>query len=444
MVLGHHKETAGTGRGWAAPRCVVASTGHQPHQWVLDPRLCPRCGPPGLGAATCVPGHVRAKPLGYGEQPLPAAGALGLRGGGCGAWGGQGLRRVRGPCHRLPLPRHDLRSINKGVRFTCPFTRSCPVTKAKRRQCQACRLQKCLDVGMRKDMIMSEEALRQRRALRGQRRLAREQPGGLTAEQQELIGILIAAHQRTFDSSFSQFRHYRPAVRLYVPSPRPQSPPQPGIPAAWTPSQQPDCLDEDVLPDVFSMLPHFADLSTFMIQQVINFAKEIPAFRSLPIDDQISLLKGATLEICQIQFNTVFNTETNAWECGQHCYTIQDGALAGFQQIYLEPLLKFHISLKKLQLHEAEYVLLQAMLLFSPDHASITQRDFIDQFQEKVALTLKSYIDHWHPMPEGRFLYAKLLLLLTELQTLKVENTRQILHIQDLSSMTPLLSEIIS
>ncbi|KAK2540145.1 hypothetical protein Q9966_004713 [Columba livia] len=43
------------------------------------------------------------------------------------------------------------RSINKGVRFTCPFSRSCPITKAKRRQCQACRLQKCLDVGMRKD-----------------------------------------------------------------------------------------------------------------------------------------------------------------------------------------------------------------------------------------------------------------------------------------------------
>ncbi|NXW57289.1 NR1I3 protein, partial [Eurystomus gularis] len=163
------------------------------------------------------------------------------------------------------------RSVIKGVRFTCPLSQRCPVTKAKRRQCQACRLQKCLDVGMRKDMIMSEEALRQRRALRGQRRLEQQQPGGLTAEQQELIDILIAAHQRNFDSSFSQFTHYWPAVRLYVPSPVPQSPSEPGVT---------DCLDEDVLPDVFSMLPHFADLSTFMIQQVINFAKEIPAFRS--------------------------------------------------------------------------------------------------------------------------------------------------------------------
>ncbi|XP_017593153.1 PREDICTED: nuclear receptor subfamily 1 group I member 3 [Corvus brachyrhynchos] len=42
----------------------------------------------------------------------------------------------------------------------------------------------------------------------------------------------------------------------------------------------------------------------------------------------------------------------------------------------------------------------------SPDHAGIAQRDVIDAFQEKVALTLKSYIDHRHPPPEGRFLYA--------------------------------------
>ncbi|NXK44248.1 NR1I3 protein, partial [Chauna torquata] len=171
------------------------------------------------------------------------------------------------------------RSINKGVHFTCPFTRSCPVTKAKRRQCQACRLQKCLDVGMRKDMIMSEEALGRRRALRQQRRLAQEQRGELTAEQQELISSLIAAHKRTFDSSFSHFTHYWPAVRLYIPSPRSPSPPGLGI-SATAPSPQLECLDEDVLPDVFSMLPHLADLSTFMIQQVIKFAKEIPAFRS--------------------------------------------------------------------------------------------------------------------------------------------------------------------
>ncbi|KAL8184449.1 UNVERIFIED_CONTAM: hypothetical protein K2H54_017277 [Gekko kuhli] len=319
------------------------------------------------------------------------------------------------------------RTVIKGVQFTCPFTRSCTITKAKRRQCQACRYQKCLDVGMRKDMIMSEEALRLRRALRRQKQRQGQSPTvawepseetSLTAEQEQLIEILTEAHKKHFDSTFAQFIDYQDHLESYP---------------------------EEVLPDVFSMLPLFADLSTFMIQQVIQFAKAIPSFRKLPIEDQISLLKGATLEICQIRFNTVFNEETNAWECGEHCYTIQDGALVGFQQIYLEPLLKFHISLKKLRLHEAEYVLLQALVLFYPDNVNVVQRDEIDRTQEQIALTLKNYIDQRHPLPEGRFLYAKLLLLLTELRSLKVENTRQILHIdQDFTSMTPLLSEIIS
>lgn len=169
---------------------------------------------------------------------------------------------------------------------------------------------------------------------------------------------------------------------------------------------------------------------------------------------------------------------------------------AGFQQIYLEPLLKFHISLKKLQLHEAEYVLLQAMLLFSPGerrgrggargeprpsgatpdtpscpprprqhhparlHRPVPGEGGADpqelhrppaphargQVQPQHNASHIPHISHIShiPRPLPRFLYAKLLLLLTELQTLKVENTRQILHIQDLSSMTPLLSEIIS
>ncbi|XP_025021128.1 nuclear receptor subfamily 1 group I member 3 isoform X3 [Python bivittatus] len=309
------------------------------------------------------------------------------------------------------------RTVLKGIQFTCPFTRSCPITKAKRRQCQACRYQKCLSVGMRKDMIMSEEVLCVRRALRRQKKpkapiLPTELPEehSLSPDQEQLIEILTEAHNKNFDSTFSQFIHYQPPVRLFFHSPPTRGPQEvPSAPLFLLHSHEHmEDSSEEVLPDVFSTLPLFADLSTFMIQQVIRFAKAIPVFRNLPMDDQISLLKGATLEICQIQFNTVFNEETNTWKCGHHCYSIQDGAL---------------------------------------DRLDVTQREEIDRMQEKIALTLKNYIDQWHPLPEGRFLYAKLLLLLTELQTLKVENTRQILHIhdtQDLSSMTPLLSEIIS
>ncbi|XP_072580464.1 nuclear receptor subfamily 1 group I member 2 isoform X3 [Vulpes vulpes] len=121
--------------------------------------------------------------------------------------------------------------------------------------------------------------------------------------------------------------------------------------------------------EIFSLLPHMADMSTYMFKGIINFAKVISHFRELPIEDQISLLKGATFEVCQLRFNTLFNAETGTWECGRLSYCLEDPA-GGFQQLLLEPVLKFHYRLKRLQLHKEEYVLMQAISLFSPGSCS--------------------------------------------------------------------------
>uniref|UniRef100_A0A5F9D9L5 Nuclear receptor subfamily 1 group I member 3 n=1 Tax=Oryctolagus cuniculus TaxID=9986 RepID=A0A5F9D9L5_RABIT len=43
------------------------------------------------------------------------------------------------------------RTVNKYPGLTCPFAGSCEVSRAQRRHCPACRLQKCLAAGMRKD-----------------------------------------------------------------------------------------------------------------------------------------------------------------------------------------------------------------------------------------------------------------------------------------------------
>ncbi|XP_055542575.1 nuclear hormone receptor HR96 [Wyeomyia smithii] len=41
--------------------------------------------------------------------------------------------------------------------FTCPFSESCEITVVTRRFCQKCRLDKCFQIGMKKEYIMSEE-----------------------------------------------------------------------------------------------------------------------------------------------------------------------------------------------------------------------------------------------------------------------------------------------
>lgn len=113
----------------------------------------------------------------------------------------------------------------------------------------------------------------------------------------------------------------------------------------------------------------------------------------------------------------MFDTETGTWECGRLAYCFEDpnGAqqmpgrgretiaerdwgnggkelseghlgswvrflrcwlsflyspTGGFQKLLLDPLMKFHCMLKKLQLHKEEYVLMQAISLFSPGEGS--------------------------------------------------------------------------
>ena len=43
------------------------------------------------------------------------------------------------------------RSVRKDVKYVCPAYGKCPVHKDQRTRCKACRLKKCLKVGMRKE-----------------------------------------------------------------------------------------------------------------------------------------------------------------------------------------------------------------------------------------------------------------------------------------------------
>ncbi|OBS70394.1 hypothetical protein A6R68_01068 [Neotoma lepida] len=390
------------------------------------------------------------------------------------------------------------RAMKRNVRLRCPFRKgTCEINRKTRRQCQACRLRKCLDSGMKKEMIMSDAAVEQRRALiKRKKREKIETPlsgaQGLTEDQQALIQELMDAQMKTFDTTFSHFKDFRlPAVfnggcelPEYLQTSLLEDPTvwseimQDSVPmkislklrgedgSIWNYQPPSKSNGKEIIP----LLPHLADVSTYMFKGVINFAKVISYFRDLPIEDQISLLKGATFEMCLLRFNTMFDIETGTWECGRLAYCFEDpeGAqetpgrggegdntsgrwgdgvkeLGGFQKLLLDPMIKFHCMLKKLQLHKEEYVLMQAISLFSPDRPGVVQRSVVDQLQERFALTLKAYIEYSRPYPAHRFLFLKIMAVLTELRSVNAQHTQQLLRIQDSHPFaTPLMQELFS
>lgn len=312
------------------------------------------------------------------------------------------------------------RTVSKTIGPICPFAGSCEVSKAQRRHCPACRLQKCLNAGMRKDMILSAEALALRRARQAQRR-AQNASLQLSQEQKELVQTLLGAHTRHVGPMFDQLVQFKPPAYLFIHhrSFPPLTPPLP-------------------------LLTHFADINTFMVQQIIKFTKELPLFRSLSMEDQISLLKGAAVEIMHISLNTTFCLETQTFFCGPLCYKMEDAAHAGFQDEFLDLVIRFHITLKRLRLQEPEYVLMAAMALFSSDRPGVTRRKEIGELQEAVALILYTHILGQQSRFQRRFLYAKLMGLLAELRSINNAYSYELQRIRGLSAMMPLLGEILS
>ncbi|KAJ0005625.1 hypothetical protein NQD34_015519 [Periophthalmus magnuspinnatus] len=354
------------------------------------------------------------------------------------------------------------RAIKRSTPLQCSFLNKCIITKNNRRSCQACRFQKCQAIGMRKEMVMSEEEVLERR-IKIKGRKMRAASSRLSAQQEKMIEELLTAHRKTFDLDFSSFRGFRVNFSaaaeqtfydFFLPSPPFCSSSTFSCSSSSSSSSSPSLYlyfdkdqnkESDQKIKFFTSLPHLSDLTTYMIHNIIRFSKSLQVFRSLNMEDQITLLKGATLEMLQLRFNMVFNAKTCMWECGSISYYKDDVVRAGFESVLVDALVKFHQNLRKLGLQEEEYVIAQGISLFSPDRPGVQQRDLIDQQQENLALTLKTYIDSKRRGPEKHLLFPKVLACLTELRTMTEEYSKQVLQIQDIQpDVSPLIMEVIS
>ncbi|XP_043537999.1 vitamin D3 receptor B-like isoform X1 [Chiloscyllium plagiosum] len=380
------------------------------------------------------------------------------------------------------------RSMKKKANFTCPFNGNCSITKDNRRHCQACRLKRCQDIGMMKEFILTDEEVQRKKEMilkRKEEEAVKEaKKPKLSDEQEKLIALLVDAHHKTFDTSYSYFSQFRPPVRDE--SKMEESEQSTSTDASqnlcsadtfgfdsFTASFPEGCnlsIDMSELPKLdFSifgmiqdgtnspmrseklpMLPHLADLVSYSIQKVVYFAKAIPGFRELLADDQIALLKSSAIEIIMLRSNESFSVEDMSWKCGndEFKYDINDVTKAGHSLELLEPLIKFQVGLKNLNLHEAEHVLLMAICILSPDRPGVQNRVQVERIQDGLSETLQSYIRAKHPPPGNRLLYPKMIQKLTDLRSLSEEHSKQFQSLTfnpDCNThLTPLVLEVFS
>ena len=87
------------------------------------------------------------------------------------------------------------RTVQKNAKYVCLADKNCPVDKRRRNRCQFCRFQKCLAVGMVKEVVRTDSLKGRRGRLPTKPRGSSSDPGaGGPVQPVALITSLVRAH----------------------------------------------------------------------------------------------------------------------------------------------------------------------------------------------------------------------------------------------------------
>ncbi|XP_015234662.1 PREDICTED: peroxisome proliferator-activated receptor gamma isoform X1 [Cyprinodon variegatus] len=181
------------------------------------------------------------------------------------------------------------------------------------------------------------------------------------------------------------------------------------------------------------------------VREVTEFAKSIPGFIDLDLNDQVTLLKYGVIEVLIIMMSPLMNKDGTLISYGQIFMTREffKSLRKPFCQM-MEPKFEFGVKFNTLELDDSDMALFLAVIILSGDRPGLLNVKPIEQLQETVLHSLELQLKLNHP--DSLQLFAKLLQKMTDLRQIVTDHV----HLIELLKKTevdmllhPLLQEII-
>ncbi|XP_073498049.1 retinoic acid receptor RXR-beta isoform X1 [Phyllobates terribilis] len=268
------------------------------------------------------------------------------------------------------------RTIRKDLTYTCRDSKDCIVDKRQRNRCQYCRYQKCLATGMKREGLFVPSAVQEERQ-RGREREGEAEFSGTINEDMPVEKILeaeLAVEQKSDQS----------------------------LEGGGSPS------------DPVTNICQAADKQLFTL---VEWAKRIPHFSELLLDDQVILLRAGWNELLIASFShrSISVKDGILLATGLHVHR-NSAHSAGVGAIFDRVLTELVSKMRDMRMDKTELGCLRAIILFNPDAKGLSNPADVEVLREKVYASLESYCKQKYPDQQGRF--AKLLLRLPALRSI--------------------------
>ncbi|CAH1787463.1 unnamed protein product, partial [Owenia fusiformis] len=260
------------------------------------------------------------------------------------------------------------RTVRKDLTYACRDERNCIIDKRQRNRCQYCRYMKCLAMGMKREAVQEE---RQRCKERGENEV--ESTSNANAEMPV---------ERILEAELS----VEPKTDTYI----------------------------DTQKDAVTNICQAADKQLFTL---VDWAKRIPHFVELPVDDQVILLRAGWNELLIAAFShrSIAVKDGILLATGLHVHR-SSAHQAGVGTIFDRVLTELVAKMREMKMDKTELGCLRAIVLYNPDAKGLSAVPDIEALREKVYASLEEYCKTQYPDEPGRF--AKLLLRLPALRSI--------------------------
>ncbi|CAH1966099.1 unnamed protein product [Acanthoscelides obtectus] len=302
------------------------------------------------------------------------------------------------------------RTVQKGSKYVCLADKACPVDKRRRNRCQFCRFQKCLAVGMVKEVVRTDSLKGRRGRLPSKPKSPQESPPSPPVS---LITALVRAHvDTTPDLANLDYSQY------VEPSPI-----------------------EPIISEA-EKIQQFYTLLTTSVDVIRNFADKIPGFQEICLEDRELLFQSASLELFVLRL--AYRTHPSDTKL-----TFCNGVVLDLQQCqrsfgdWLHGIIEFCAGLHSMEIDISAFACLCALTLITERHG-LKEPHKVEQLQMKIISSLRDHVTYNAEAQRKAHYFSRLLGKLPELRSLSVQGLQRIfyLKLEDLVPAPPLIERM--